>query len=712
MYYYFAEQKMNMGFSSQWADYILVPKDAPLYVEYDSKQHGTDFPHFKLLDDLEKQITSNIEMSNGYNVQHYSEYLYTRLIENMLFNNPLSISELEWSFYDRVFCIYIISLFHLKKYSQILTKALPDYIRFFSGSNSNTIDITSSMYTSTVLHYCTLSLKSIDQLKTPLATSNEFGHLYEILYSCNAPIFEESISRSCLHIPYERLNALSEEELNQLNRKIKNDTKLFGAPDISSFLLSLADYSSQLKQKTTLGQDVVDSEALNAEFLLNLSLTFNPYNLEAIERLNRVKLDKSVEISGQFHSTYFTTLEKYGNLLSAKDIDLGSARWDIKFLVYNVNQIYLNFYNNNYYACKEIMESEAFKPFYYSEKLHEISGGFKRDFWHNNYNMIYYYLKSLVEVYEFEAAFSFIKDVFDFSKNEIPLVDCEHTTSTIDYITEIYNLISVLVWQCYKTTGDMKFLLYLKDLILFFSVRKENGKIHCMVALALMYSCLDQTDKSIEILEKAILKHPRYAYTYYLLGNEFMVKEEFGDAIKVFDIAKCKGYLSYKVHYSLGVVYLMLGEYHKSILHLSKGLQTNQVNIILLNTYGIVLEKVGNDEDAQKYFELVLELYDDHGETSTFSRGNVFRENYINIALFKVANYKFYHQHDAKGALDVLSRFDSLNISSGAGKYDSTLVNIYSLLQDIHENLGDMKSSIAFKNKVIALDPLSQGLNI
>lgn len=95
----------------------------------------------------------------------------------------------------------------------------------------------------------------------------------------------------------------------------------------------------------------------------------------------------------------------------------------------------------------------------------------------------------------------------------------------IDYATETYNLISVLTWQCYKTTGDLKYLMYLKDLLVFFSDRKETGKVYSIIALGLLYSCLDQTDKSIELLEKAVFKHPRYSYTYYLLGNEYMVKK-------------------------------------------------------------------------------------------------------------------------------------------------------------------------------------------
>lgn len=123
----------------------------------------------------------------------------------------------------------------------------------------------------------------------------------------------------------------------------------------------------------------------------------------------------------------------------------------------------------------------------------------------------------------------------------------------IDYATETYNLISVLTWQCYKTTGDLKYLMYLKDLLVFFSDRKETGKVYSIIALGLLYSCLDQTDKSIELLEKAVFKHPRYSYTYYLLGNEYMVKEEFDNAIKMFETAKKKdlSHIKYTIHWVL-----------------------------------------------------------------------------------------------------------------------------------------------------------------
>ncbi|CAI8497144.1 unnamed protein product [Hanseniaspora opuntiae] len=694
-------------------DYILVPKNAPLFVKYDPLRHETQYPYFKLLDDLEYQIVTNIEMCNEYNIQHYSEYLYTRLIENKLLKSSTLLSDLEWSFYERVFCLYVISLFHLKRYSQIITQVLPDYIVHVIKSSSNSIDITSSMYASTILHYSTLSMRKINKIKHELNETDKLHEIFHIITFQDENLGKELLSTNCLDFGDLELSSLGVEGTRVINHKIRNDTQLFGAPDISSYLHSLADFTNEVENKIFfLYSTDINTDNSIKKSLINLSLIFNPYNLEVLEIRNQMENDYLFDHNGNGQSKFSDEADMIMNSCILNKESAHVSQWDVDHLVYNVSQIYLEFYKNNYYACKGLMDSPNFEQFFCSEHKLQKDDGLIKTKQHNNFNLAYYYLKSLVEVYEFEAAFEFVKNVFDFSSNDIPIIDCEYEGSMIDYATETYNLISVLTWQCYKTTGDLKYLMYLKDLLVFFSDRKETGKVYSIIALGLLYSCLDQTDKSIELLEKAVFKHPRYSYTYYLLGNEYMVKEEFDNAIKMFETAKKKGFVTYKVHYSLGVVNLMLGEYQKSILHLTKGLQCNKVNIILLNTYGIVLEKAGNDEDAQKYFELVLELYDDPEKVSNASTSNVFRENYVNIALYKVAHYKFASQRDIKGALRILSRFDTPGLSSGVGKYDSTLVNIYVLLRDIYEALGDQRSSMAFRNKIISLDPLDQGLNV
>lgn len=703
---------MNFITLSLQNDHILVPKNAPLFVKYDPLKHEKQYPYFKLLDELEYQIVKNIEMCNQYNIQHYSEYLYTRLIENKLLKSSTLLSDLQWSFYDRVFCLYVISLFHLKRYSQIITQVLPDYITHVIKPSLNSIDITSSMYASIILHYSILSMKNINTIKHESYETDKLYKLSHIItYQCEN-LGKELLSSNCLDLGDLELSTLGVKDKEVINNKLRDDTQLFGAPDISSYLHSLSDLTNQLENKIFSYPMDTNTSKSDKKSLLNLSLIFNPYNLEVLEVKIQIENDYVYDHNGKDQSKFLDDAYTIMNSCLLNNENTHTSQWDLDHLVYNVSQMYLEFYKNNYYACKELMDSPDFLHFFYSESNPLTDNTLVKTKKHNNLNLAYYYLKSLVEVYEFEAAFEFVNNVFDFSSNHIPILDFEYEGLMIDYTTETYNLISVLTWQCYKTTGDLKYLLYLKDLLVFFSDRKETGKVYSMIALGLLYSCLDQTDKSIELLEKAVFKHPRYPYTYYLLGNEYMVKEEFEDAIQMFEIAKKKGYGTYKVHYSLGVVNLMLGEYHKSILHLTKGLQCNKVNIMLLNTYGIVLEKVCNDEDAQKYFELVLELYDDPEKGNKASTSNVFRENYVNIALYKVAHYKFASQRDIKGALRVLSRFDSPGISSGAGKYDSTIVNIYVLLRDIYKALGDHRSSMAFRNKIVSLDPLDQGLNL
>lgn len=708
------EDYLLPGRSLPLSDYIPVPRDAPFYVKYDPELHGSQTVHFKLLDDLEKQIALSIEACNDYNLQHYSEILYTRIIQNGFLISFQSLLPQEVAFYERAFCIYIISLFHLKRYSQILTRAAIDYWDFFLEPTYSNITILNSMYTAIILHYCALSMKCVTKLKIPLGIVNNADYLWKFLTPKECTLTEAMMATSCIHLPKAKLNSLDEDELQKLNFKIKNDTKIFGAPDLSSYFVSLADYYSlAIKFKPVVTQPISPTiESPNAESLLNLSLIFNPFNIEALEKVEKAKLMIHRDADKTYNFREALSLQKYVDSQVVNEEDVLKNSWDFDYLTNRVYQLHTNFHQNNFYATKEIMESDAFKLCYYSQPVMRTGYSAFAHIWHNNYNMIYYYLKSLVEVYEFDLAYAFIRHVFDFAKNEIPLYDCEDLTSAPDYMTETYNLISVLMWQCYKTTGDMKYLLLLKDMIMFFSVRSENDKVYCMIALALMYSCLDQTDKTIALLKKTYMKHPSYAYTYYLLGNEFMVKEEFAEAIQAFRICLSQGYKSYKVYYSTGVAYLMLGEYQEAIKQLSQGLHVNRVNIILLNTYGIVLEKVGNEKDAQTYFKLVLELYDDYNETNANSGSNVFRENYVNIALFKVADYKFNTEHDVKGALNLLSRFDNMNVSSGGGKYDSTLVNIYSLLEKIHESLGDTKASIAFKNRVVSLDPVGQGLNL
>ncbi|KAL6932979.1 hypothetical protein ACO0R3_002069 [Hanseniaspora guilliermondii] len=689
---------------------LLVPKNAPLFVKYDSSRHETQYPYFKLLDDLEYQIVTNIEMCNEYNLQHYSEFLYTRLIENNFLKGSTTLSDLEWSFYDRVFCLYVISLFHLKKYSQIIAQVLPLYIAHFVNSESNSIDITSSMYTSTILHYSTLSLKNITKVKSELSIFHCTDQFFLMICFFQENLAaKELVSKNCLQFTYSELNSLCPEDIRAINSKLKNDTQLFGTPDISSYLYSLSEFSNQLKLKLPSSSLNYVADKSDSFFLLSLSLLFNPHNLAALEvkyqMENEYDFHLNINAQGKYSDILDTNMSTY--LPNKEKSHL--LQWDIDYLVYNVSRVYSEFYKNNFYGCKELMDSPDFVGFFYSENKSPKDDNFMKTKHHNNLNLAYYYLKSLVEVYEFEAAFEFANKVFDFSNNDIPIIDFDYNGSMIDYATETYNLISVLTWQCYKTTGDLKYLLYLKDLLLFFSQRKATGKVYSMIALGLMYSCLDQTDKSIELLEKAVLKHPRYLYTYYLLGNEYMVKEEFREAIKMFFMVQSKGYSTYKVHYSLGVAYLMLGEYRESILHLARGLQCNRVNIVLLSTYGIVLEKVGKQEEMLRYFELVLELYDDFGKLSNATTSNVFRENYVNMALYKLAFHKFASQQDVKGALSLLSRFDKAGMSSGVGKYDSTLINIYSLLEEIYKHLGDHRTSNAFANKVLSLESVNQG---
>ena len=113
-------------------------------------------------------------------------------------------------------------------------------------------------------------------------------------------------------------------------------------------------------------------------------------------------------------------------------------------------------------------------------------------------------------------------------------------------------------------------------------------------------------DNAFKNLKKAVDldKTGRRSSAYGVMGKCYLQQNNSIDAIKVLKIAVAKNPGEPQHFYGLGTAYCRLGNYNYGIINLLRSIELNPNNSDFYNTTGKCYSKAGNQEEADKYFEL------------------------------------------------------------------------------------------------------------
>ncbi|OBA29142.1 TPR-like protein [Hanseniaspora valbyensis NRRL Y-1626] len=469
--------------------------------------------------------------------------------------------------------------------------------------------------------------------------------------------------QKALHSNFYTPNNFEDLENDEIIKRIQ----LFGTPDRSMLC--------QKKAYLFLDTESNYEEAIR---FLKQSVKLNPLNMESVIKINELNV---------------YDLDNKSNLenknFALQELSLNVSIDDIGNLLYCIYKAIDSFTQNDFFKCIRILKTNL-ADFLDTKNEFESKT-------HTNTFLYFIIYKCFIELFDYDEAYEVLsKKLFEVDYSKKLYYNIEPKSNNVNILKELYIIASVNLWQSFKITSDFK---YVNSLYIFVQTMIENrqtSSLPCMIAMAILYSCMNENEQALKILNKAIQKHPEYYYTYNLLANEYINIEEYDIAFKLFSKSLDLNKYFYKTYYSLGLLYLNNGDYEKALPHLIKSLHLNKINIILLNTVGINLEKLQKTEEAKKYYKLVLTLYKE-------GKQNVFIQNYINLSHFKLANLA-YHEKNYIEALNLLLEYTKPNFK-GYQYSSSTFCNIYYLLSQIYMKLDDMPNSLNFKHKAISLDP-------
>lgn len=457
------------------------------------------------------------------------------------------------------------------------------------------------------------------------------------------------------------------------NETLQNDAinarvQLFGTPDLSMIY----------QKKAYLILETENNYEAAVKFLLQ-SVKFNSLNIESVMKLHELKVH-DLDIKNQL-------LKKKKNQL--QDLTTGGKINDIENLLFAIYKANECFSQNDFFKCIRILKITLSDFLNTTDEAGRII--------HTNSVLYFMIYKCFIELFDYDEAYEVLsKNFFDSAISDKLYYNKEPISNNVYVLKELYITASVNLWQSFKITSDFKYVNTLYNFIQTMIENKQTQSVPCMIAMAILYSCLNENDQALKMLNKTIQKHPSYYYTYNLLANEYINIEEHDIAFKIFSKSLALNKHFYKTYYSLGLLYLNNGDYEKSLPQLLESLRLNKVNIIVLNTIGINLEKLNKTEEAKKYYKLVLTLYKE-------GRQNVFIQNYINLSHFKLAHLAFQEKSYIE-ALNFLIEYTKPNFR-GNQYSSSTFCNIYYLLSQIYMKLDDIPNSLSFKNKAVSLDP-------
>ncbi|XBW37707.1 hypothetical protein QEN19_003291 [Hanseniaspora menglaensis] len=507
----------------------------------------------------------------------------------------------------------------------------------------------------------------LEIIQKEIVPNEYYNYIWYYIYLGNLKVRDTKGSifaeRQTILYTHCKLTATSSDENND---SIVRRLKLFATPDLSMLF--------QKKAYLLLDTQNNINEAVAC---LKFSVKLNSLNMESVLKLNELNVS-DIETKSVLAVSH-----------NIKDLSKENSVEDIGNLFYAIYKAIESFNQNDYFKCIRIIKKNLYAFLDTRDEMGEVIAS----------NVLLYYIiyKCFIELFDYNEAYEILcKKIYESDGKTKLYYNEEPASNNIFFLKELYITASVNLWQSFKITSDFKYVNTLYDFVHMLIFNKQTHSLPCMISMAMLYCCLNENEQALKLLNKTIQKYPHYYYTYNLLANEYINVEEYDIAFKVFSKSLVLNKYFYKTYYSLGLLFLNNGDYEKSLPQLLESLRLNKVNVIVLSTIGINLEKLNKTEEAKKYYKLVLNLYSEIQQ-------NIFIKNYINLSHFKLANLA-YQEKNYIEAFNILSEYTKPNFRSYP--YSSgTFCNIYFLLSQIYLKLDDTVNSLSFKNKAISLDP-------
>uniref|UniRef100_A0A915DYN7 Cell division cycle protein 27 homolog n=1 Tax=Ditylenchus dipsaci TaxID=166011 RepID=A0A915DYN7_9BILA len=192
------------------------------------------------------------------------------------------------------------------------------------------------------------------------------------------------------------------------------------------------------------------------------------------------------------------------------------------------------------------------------------------------------------------------------------------------------------------------------------------------------FSLEKQHETAVECLERAIRLNSRFGYAYSLLGHELITLNDLNRASQAFMQGIVCSPNDYRAWYGLGLVYYKEEQLSLARIHLTKAVQINSSNVIVLCQLAVVEQAQGRCKEAMEYLERAL----------GFSPNNVACRYHKARLLFDTGHYK--------ESLDELMELKALSPDEA---------HVFYLLGRVHRKLGNQHMALLSYSWATEMDP-------
>ena len=146
-------------------------------------------------------------------------------------------------------------------------------------------------------------------------------------------------------------------------------------------------------------------------------------------------------------------------------------------------------------------------------------------------------------------------------------------------------------------SGYLNFILYAKQ--------DSRQRYDELVGEAKQLCDEGKFDKAYKNLQKAIdLDKTGHSSAFGVMGKCYLEQNKTVEAIKVLTMAVARNSVTPNYFYRLGIAYCLLGNYNLGITNFKRSILLNPNVPVYYNTTAKCYAKAGNQEEANKYFEL------------------------------------------------------------------------------------------------------------
>jgi tetratricopeptide (TPR) repeat protein len=179
------------------------------------------------------------------------------------------------------------------------------------------------------------------------------------------------------------------------------------------------------------------------------------------------------------------------------------------------------------------------------------------------------------------------------------------------------SMVVVIVILIFSVSTYRRNNIWRDDLILWQdTVEKSPHKVRPRVNLATAYIKVEEYDKALSELARAMSLEPDYAAAHENVGVAYFRKKAYQPAIAAFDRTIELAPHRASAYYARGEAYMHLGRKDSAITDFQKALSINPSHLSARNNYGLLLAEKGEHLKAIREFETVIRLEPNHKDAS------------------------------------------------------------------------------------------------